>query len=118
MAILRIPDENQTIIDPEAVAEYLAAIGINYEQWKPAHPIAEDAPGEEILEARGKAQLCPENQPPVDIIGRYRILLPQNEGGAASLWVRALLGTFEGAPISGCAGNSSILGGHSSKADS
>ncbi len=32
MGVLRIPDENQTITDPKAIAEYLAAIGIKYEQ--------------------------------------------------------------------------------------
>ncbi len=28
MGVLRIPDENKTINDPNAIAEYLAAIGI------------------------------------------------------------------------------------------
>lgn len=52
MGVLRIPDENQTITDPKAIAEYLAAIGIKYEQWQPPiHPLAEDAPEAEILEA-------------------------------------------------------------------
>ncbi len=53
MAVLRIPDKNQTITDPKTIAEHLAAIGISYEQWEPAHPIAEDAPQDVILEAYG-----------------------------------------------------------------
>ncbi len=44
--------------------------------------------------------------------------LPQNEGRAASLDDRALLGTFEGVPISGCAGNSRILASWTSKRNS
>ncbi|MCZ6623062.1 MAG: cupin domain-containing protein [Deltaproteobacteria bacterium] len=50
MAVLRIPDEKQTITDPKAIAKYLSAIGIHYEQWEPAHVMAEDAPEEEVLE--------------------------------------------------------------------
>lgn len=53
MAILTIPDENRTIRDPESVAEYLANIGIDYEQWEPTRPVAPDAPEEEVLEAYG-----------------------------------------------------------------
>jgi len=51
MGVLRIPDENQTITDHSAIAEYLAAVGIKYEQWQPTHSLAEDAPEAEILEA-------------------------------------------------------------------
>jgi len=51
MGVLRIPDENQTITDPNAIAEYLADIGIKYEQWQSAHPLAEDAPETAILDA-------------------------------------------------------------------
>ncbi len=53
MAIVTIPDENRRIEDPDEVTAYLASIGIDYEQWEPAHPVAEDAPEEEILEAYG-----------------------------------------------------------------
>ena len=51
MAILTIPDENRKIEDPEEVTAYLASLGITYERWEPAHAVAPDAPGEEILEA-------------------------------------------------------------------
>ncbi len=53
MAILTIPDENRTIRDAEAITKYLADIGIDYEQWVPARPVASNAQQEEILEAYG-----------------------------------------------------------------
>jgi len=51
MATLRIPDENRTVTQAEAVREYLGNLGIDYERWEPAHPVAPDAPAEEILAA-------------------------------------------------------------------
>ncbi len=56
-------------------------------------------------------------QPQLDIIGRYRILLHQNEGWLARLPVPHPLRALDGGLTGGCFGNSSILGGHSSKAD-
>ncbi len=51
MATVRVPDENRTLSDPEAVKQYLAGINIDYERWNPSHPVAPDAPPEEILAA-------------------------------------------------------------------
>ena len=51
MATVRIPDENRTLEDPQAVAEHLAGIGIDYQRWEPTHPLGPDAPSEEILAA-------------------------------------------------------------------
>jgi 1,2-dihydroxy-3-keto-5-methylthiopentene dioxygenase len=51
MAVLRIPDENLTIVAPQLVALHLAEVGIEYERWKPSHSVAAEAPAEEILEA-------------------------------------------------------------------
>lgn len=51
MAIVSIPDEQRTLTDPEAIACYLAGIGIDYERWNPSHPVSADAPAEEILAA-------------------------------------------------------------------
>ena len=51
MANVRIKDEGRTITGHEAVAAYLAAAGIDYERWAPAHPVADGAPAEEILAA-------------------------------------------------------------------
>ncbi len=51
MALVRIPDENRTLADRDAVAVYLAQVGIQYEVWTPEHPTASDASSEEILEA-------------------------------------------------------------------
>src|SRR6266852_8201800 len=51
MALLSIPEEDRTLTDSQAIAEYLATCGIDYEQWRPGHPVAENAPAEEILSA-------------------------------------------------------------------
>ncbi|HIB53452.1 MAG TPA: cupin domain-containing protein [Nitrospirales bacterium] len=51
MAIVKIPDEGRTLENQEHITAYLAGIGIDYERWEPTHPIAPDAPAEEILEA-------------------------------------------------------------------
>ncbi len=57
-------------------------------------------------------------QPQVDIIGHYRILSIQSEGGLARLPVPHPLRALDGGLTGGCFGNSSILGGRSLKADS
>ena len=49
MALVSIPDENLTLTGSKAVTEYLAACGIDYEEWIPDRPIAADAPADEIL---------------------------------------------------------------------
>ena len=54
MALVTIPDEEKTITEREAIAAYLNRYGIDYEQWMPAHPVAIDAPAEEILSAYAK----------------------------------------------------------------
>jgi 1,2-dihydroxy-3-keto-5-methylthiopentene dioxygenase len=51
MALLSIPEEDRTLTDSQAIAEYLATCGIDYEQWQRGHLVAEDAPAEEILRA-------------------------------------------------------------------
>ena len=51
MAIVRIPEQNRTIVDRDAVADVLASVGIQYEVWVPQHPTSPDAPAEEILQA-------------------------------------------------------------------
>lgn len=51
MATVRIPDENRTLVDPDAVTKYLATIGIAYERWASAHPVPVDAPPEDVLAA-------------------------------------------------------------------
>jgi 1,2-dihydroxy-3-keto-5-methylthiopentene dioxygenase len=51
MATIRIPEQGRTLTDRQAVTERLAALGIDYERWEPAHPVAADAPAEQILEA-------------------------------------------------------------------
>src|SRR5947208_12087199 len=51
MALVTILDENKTLTESKAIAAYLETCGINYERWEPAHPVAADAPAEEILRA-------------------------------------------------------------------
>ena len=51
MATIRIPDQNRTLTEPAAVRNYLAGIGIDHEHWEPSHPVAANAPAEEVLAA-------------------------------------------------------------------
>jgi 1,2-dihydroxy-3-keto-5-methylthiopentene dioxygenase len=51
MATVRIPSENRTLTHREEICAYLSEIGIRYEQWKPAHQIAERASTEQVLAA-------------------------------------------------------------------
>ena len=51
MAIVRIPSEDVTLNDAEAVTAFLASHGIDYERWEPAHAIGADTPAEAILAA-------------------------------------------------------------------
>jgi 1,2-dihydroxy-3-keto-5-methylthiopentene dioxygenase len=51
MALVTILDENKTLTESKAIAAYLETCGIIYERWESAHPIAADAPAEEILRA-------------------------------------------------------------------
>jgi 1,2-dihydroxy-3-keto-5-methylthiopentene dioxygenase len=51
MAVLRIPDQGQTLTDTAEIVRRLASVGIEYERWEPSRPIAPDAPAEAILAA-------------------------------------------------------------------
>ena len=51
MALVRVVDEDRTIIGIEPIATYLRSCGIEYEYWKPEHAVAADAPPDEILAA-------------------------------------------------------------------
>ena len=51
MAVLRIPDQGQTLTDTGEIARRLANVGIEYERWEPSRLIAPDAPAGEILAA-------------------------------------------------------------------
>ena len=54
MALVRIPDNDQTLSDKRAITEHLARFGIDYERWPPSHSISDDAPAEEILATYAK----------------------------------------------------------------
>ena len=51
MAVLTILNEDKTLTGTEEIASALAGHGIDYERWTPAHPIADNAPSDEILDA-------------------------------------------------------------------
>jgi 1,2-dihydroxy-3-keto-5-methylthiopentene dioxygenase len=51
MAVLSIPDEKKTLREQPDIRDYLAAIGIDYEQWPPIEGVSADASAEEILRA-------------------------------------------------------------------
>lgn len=51
MAIVTIAEENRTLHAPDEITSLLAGHGIDYERWQPAHPVADDAPPEEVLAA-------------------------------------------------------------------
>jgi 1,2-dihydroxy-3-keto-5-methylthiopentene dioxygenase len=50
MALLRISKENRSLTEPDAVREYLAGMGIDYQRWEPA-AVAAGASPQEVLEA-------------------------------------------------------------------
>ncbi len=51
MAVIKVPVENATVTDQAAITAYLAAHGIDYERWTPAHEVAADAPADAVLAA-------------------------------------------------------------------
>ena len=51
MAVVRIPEQGQTLTTRESITEYLACIDIEYQAWTPEHPTSPQAPADEILRA-------------------------------------------------------------------
>lgn len=51
MAVVTILNEEKTLTSTDEITSALAAHGIDYERWTPAHPIADNAPAEDILNA-------------------------------------------------------------------
>ena len=51
MALLKFPDQDKPLADCEAITSYLQTCGIDYEKWIPAHPVAGNAPAQEVLQA-------------------------------------------------------------------
>jgi 1,2-dihydroxy-3-keto-5-methylthiopentene dioxygenase len=51
MALVRIPEENRTIEDDQAIAAFLAGHGIEYERWTDGPDIASAATSEAVLDA-------------------------------------------------------------------
>src|SRR4051812_17928736 len=51
MALLKIPEENRTIGDPTELVNYLAAVGIEYEQTAPAPAPSGQLSADDLLAA-------------------------------------------------------------------
>ena len=51
MAVVTIVNEDKRITNADEIASTLAAHGIDYERWTPAHPVPDNAAAEEILNA-------------------------------------------------------------------
>jgi 1,2-dihydroxy-3-keto-5-methylthiopentene dioxygenase len=51
MAVVTIFNEDKTITSAEEIASALANYNIDYERWTPSHPVGDDAPPDEILNA-------------------------------------------------------------------
>ena len=51
MATVRVPTENRVLTEEAAVRARLRRGRHRFERWAPAHPVAEDAPAEEVLAA-------------------------------------------------------------------
>jgi len=51
MALLRIPDEDRTLTDPDEIVSYLTSKNIEYEKMQPLDGVPSDAPADVILEA-------------------------------------------------------------------
>jgi 1,2-dihydroxy-3-keto-5-methylthiopentene dioxygenase len=51
MALVTILNEDKILRTTDEITSGLKSFGIDYERWIPAHPIAPDAPAEEILRA-------------------------------------------------------------------
>jgi 1,2-dihydroxy-3-keto-5-methylthiopentene dioxygenase len=49
VAVVRIPEENRSLHEPDQIRDFLAGIGIDYEQWEPAAEMPRDASAEQIL---------------------------------------------------------------------
>ena len=51
MARVTIANEDKTVNTEAEITSLLASHGIDYERWTPSHPVSDDAPPEEILNA-------------------------------------------------------------------
>lgn len=51
MALVRIPAQDATLRDPETIAAFLVAHGIEYTRWTPEHDVPAGAPADAVLAA-------------------------------------------------------------------
>ena len=50
MALVRIPEEQRTIDQPEAIRTFLSEYGIEYERWESHRPVPSDATADVVLQ--------------------------------------------------------------------
>ena len=50
MALVRIPERQQTIDDKQAISSFLATYGITYERWESSRSVPADATAEAVLQ--------------------------------------------------------------------
>ena len=50
MALIRIPERQQTLSDPAEMSRFLGAYGITYEQWRSARNVPDGATAADVLE--------------------------------------------------------------------
>jgi 1,2-dihydroxy-3-keto-5-methylthiopentene dioxygenase len=53
MALIRVPERQQTISDNDAISTFLATYGITYERWEAGRSVPADAGAEAVLQAYG-----------------------------------------------------------------
>ena len=51
MALIRIPDQQRTLWEPESVTSFLEARGITYERWESQREVPSDATADVVLAA-------------------------------------------------------------------
>jgi 1,2-dihydroxy-3-keto-5-methylthiopentene dioxygenase len=54
VAVVRIPEENRSLHEPDEVRDFLAGIGIEYKRWQSPGELPPDASAEQILRAYAK----------------------------------------------------------------
>ena len=54
MSVVRIPEENRSLHEPDQVRDFLAGMGIDYERWQPPRELPANASAEQVLRAYGE----------------------------------------------------------------
>jgi len=54
VAVVRIPEENRSLHEPDQVRDFLAGMGIDYERWQPPRELPANSSAEQVLRAYGE----------------------------------------------------------------